>query len=82
MKVTHVNWRTLAALVGFYHLILFATIEARTAFGQQSSPLANSMGILSEKDRRVQIRSDQWPWSSLGRINVISRNTEDFAPAR
>jgi protease YdgD len=75
MKVTHVNWRTLAALVGFCHVILFATIEARTAFAQQSSPLANSMGILSEKDRRVQIRSDQWPWSSLGRINVIGSNT-------
>jgi protease YdgD len=33
------------------------------------------MGILSEKDRRVQIRSDQWPWFSLGRINVIGSNT-------
>jgi protease YdgD len=75
MKDIHVNWRTLAALVGFCHVILFATIEARTAFAQQSSPLANSLGILSEKDRRVQIRSDQWPWSSLGRINVIARDT-------
>ena len=65
----------LAASVSFCEVILFATLEPRTAFAQQSSPIANSLGILSEKDRRVQIRSDQWPWSSLGRINVISRDT-------
>ena len=69
MKATHVNWRALAAFVSFCEIILFATLEPRTAFAQQP------MGILTEKDRRVQIHSDQWPWSSLGRINVIGRDT-------
>jgi protease YdgD len=75
MKDIHANWRTLAAWVGFCHVVLFTTLAADIAFAQQLSPLANSLGILSEKDRRVQIRSDQWPWSSLGRINVIGRST-------
>ena len=69
MKATHVNWRALAAFVSFCEIILFATLEPRTAFAQQP------MGILTEKDRRVQIHSDQWPWSSLGRINIIGRDT-------
>jgi len=75
MRDIHVNRRTLAAFVGFCHIILFTTAESHIGLAQQQSPLANSMGILSEKDRRVQIRSDQWPWSSLGRINVITRDT-------
>ena len=44
MKATHVNWRALAAFVSFCEIILFATLEPRTAFAQQP------MGILTEKD--------------------------------
>jgi V8-like Glu-specific endopeptidase len=71
MKVTHVNWQALAAFITFYQIIAFATLESRTAFAQRP-PSAVSTGILTEKDRRVQIHSDQWPWSSVGRINVIA----------
>jgi protease YdgD len=71
MKLTHVNRQALAAFVSFYQIIAFATIESRTAFAQRP-PSGVSTGILTEKDRRVQIHSDQWPWSSVGRINVIA----------
>ena len=61
MKASHVNWRALAAFVSFCEIILFATLEPRTAFAQQP------MGILTEKDRRVQIHSD-----GLGPLSAVS----------
>ena len=50
MRDIHVNRRILAAFVGFCHIILFTTAESRIGLAQQQSPLANSMGILSERD--------------------------------
>jgi protease YdgD len=29
-------------------------------------------GIFGEKDERVQVASDKWPWAAIGRLNVIA----------
>ncbi len=38
---------------------------------QLAPPTEYRSGILGPKDRRVQVASDQWPWSAVGRINVV-----------
>ena len=38
---------------------------------QLAPPTGHPNGILGPKDRRVQIAPDQWPWSSIGRINIV-----------
>jgi protease YdgD len=38
----------------------------------QDSPLsARPAGILGSHDHRVLVESDDWPWSSIGRLNVL-----------
>ena len=47
--------------------------EARLA--QLAEPTARPTGIIGAKDHRVQVASDQYPWSAIGRINVpLGRN--------
>jgi protease YdgD len=41
------------------------------AQAQQPAPTARPGGILGSKDHRVPISPDVWPWSSIGRINVV-----------
>jgi protease YdgD len=43
--------------------------EVRLA--QLAAPTGRPTGILGAKDHRVQIGSDQRPWSAIGRINVV-----------
>ena len=38
---------------------------------QLAPPTEYRSGLLGPKDRRVQVPSDQWPWSAVGRINVV-----------
>jgi protease YdgD len=39
---------------------------------QLAPPSGHPTGILGPQDRRVQlVRPDQWPWSSIGRINIV-----------
>jgi protease YdgD len=38
---------------------------------QLAPPSGHPAGQLGPKDRRVQIKSDEWPWSAIGRINVV-----------
>jgi len=38
---------------------------------QFAPPSGHPSGLLSPKDRRVQIKPDQFPWSAIGRINVV-----------
>jgi protease YdgD len=44
------------------------------ALGQRAYSNAPT-GIFGEKDQRVQISSDRWPWVAIGRINVIAGTT-------
>jgi len=38
---------------------------------QQAPPTEYHSGVLGPQDRRVPIVPDRWPWSSIGRVNVI-----------
>jgi protease YdgD len=42
-----------------------------TALAQQAPPTDYRSGMLSAQDHRVPIVPDRWPWSSIGRVNVI-----------
>jgi protease YdgD len=42
-----------------------------TALAQQAPPTGHRSGVLSAHDHRVPIVPDRWPWSSIGRVNVI-----------
>jgi protease YdgD len=39
---------------------------------QHAPPAGQPTGILGATDQRVQIAPDQWPWSSIGQINVMT----------
>ena len=38
---------------------------------QQAAPTARPEGILGATDHRVPLTPDAWPWSSIGRVNVV-----------
>ena len=42
-----------------------------TAPAQQAPPTGHRSGVLSARDHRVTIVPDRFPWSSIGRVNVI-----------
>jgi protease YdgD len=39
---------------------------------QQAPPTDYHSGVLGAQDHRVPVVSDRWPWSSIGRLNVIT----------
>lgn len=64
-------------LVLLYVSLIVATItafspERNAAFAQLAPPAGHPTGILGAKDRRVRVPSDEWPWSAIGRINVVT----------
>jgi hypothetical protein len=46
--------------------------DCAVRLAQLAPPSAHPAGQLSPKDRRVRIGPDEWPWSAIGRINVVS----------
>jgi protease YdgD len=42
-----------------------------TQFAQQAPPTDYHSGVLGAQDHRVPVMSDRWPWSSIGRLNVV-----------
>lgn len=46
--------------------------ERHAALAQPTPPTDRPTGILGSKDQRVQVSSDEWPWSAIGRVNVIA----------
>ena len=52
-------------------LFLIALLLASPALAQQAPPTGYRSGVLSPHDHRVPIVPDRWPWSSIGRVNVI-----------
>jgi protease YdgD len=56
--------------------VLFAVLAiVATLCGNALGQRAHSdipTGIFGEKDERVQISSDKWPWVAIGRLNVIA----------
>jgi protease YdgD len=51
-------------------IVCSAPLPAR-AQTQQPPPTSYPTGILAGTDHRVPISPDTWPWSSIGRVNVI-----------
>jgi protease YdgD len=47
---------------------------AASALAQNAPPSSRPSGILGPQDRRVQIPSEQWPWTAIGRVNVVVGN--------
>jgi protease YdgD len=41
------------------------------ALAQQAPPTDYRSGVLSAHDHRVPVVPDRWPWSSIGRVNVV-----------
>ncbi|HXW23900.1 MAG TPA: trypsin-like peptidase domain-containing protein [Xanthobacteraceae bacterium] len=50
---------------------LIVVLLASAALAQQAPPTGYRSGVLSAHDHRVPVVPDRWPWSSLGRVNVI-----------
>ena len=44
---------------------------ASAALAQKAPPTDYRSGVLGTHDQRVPVASDRWPWSSIGRLNVI-----------
>jgi protease YdgD len=42
-----------------------------TRLAQRAPPTDYRSGVLGAQDHRVPVVSDRWPWSSIGRLNVI-----------
>ncbi len=47
----------------------FKGCQAQVA--QRAPPTDYRSGVLGPNDRRVQVTSDKWPWSAIGRVNVV-----------
>jgi hypothetical protein len=45
--------------------------EHHGALAQLAPPSGHPTGILGVQDHRVQLSPETWPWSSIGRINVV-----------
>ena len=70
------NMRSLGVKIIAYAIVLleFAPFvpEHPAAFAQLALPSGHPTGILGEKDHRVRVRSDEWPWSAIGRVNIVA----------
>jgi len=55
----------------FLQLAVVSAVYCGGALGERAhSDIAT--GIFGEKDERTQVTSDRWPWSAIGRINVLA----------
>jgi protease YdgD len=52
-------------------LSLIFLLSGCAALAQEAPPTGYRSGVLGARDRRVPVAPDRWPWSSIGRINVI-----------
>ena len=52
-------------------LSLIVMLSACAALAQQAPPTGYRSGVLGAHDQRVPVVPDRWPWSSIGRVNVV-----------
>ena len=45
--------------------------RCRSTLAELAAPSGRPSGILGPKDRREPNASGQWPWSSIGRVNLV-----------
>jgi len=50
---------------------LIGMLLGSAVLAQQAPPTNYRSGVLSAHDQRVPVAPDRWPWSSIGRVNVI-----------
>jgi protease YdgD len=84
-------WSSLIiVMLGFAALARAAGPDACTAargcgvirLAQQQAPRTDyHSGVLSAQDHRVPVVPDHWPWSSIGRLNVIMGLNRSFCTA-
>ena len=60
-----------AAFTPAYSCGVAETSPCTGRLAQLAPPSGSPNGILGPKDRRVPVASDQWPWSSIGRVNIV-----------
>jgi len=60
--------QTLGLLFVSIALVIVTAISTLMA----ASPTDRPAGILGVKDHRVRVSSDKWPWSAIGRVNVVA----------
>jgi protease YdgD len=51
--------------------LVLLTGAAKQSSGEEPPRSSRPIGIFGSQDHRVAVESDQWPWSSIGRINVL-----------
>jgi protease YdgD len=55
-------------LFGFSLIVVLA---ASAALAQQAPPTGYRSGVLGPHDHRVPVAPERWPWSSIGRVNIV-----------
>jgi len=60
-----------ANTTAFCFTIACLAVTAGPAQSQQPPAMSRPGGILGSTDHRVPISPDVWPWSSIGRVNVV-----------
>jgi hypothetical protein len=65
------RWNVWRSLTTGTVILQIAAPERHGALAQLAPPSGHPTGILGVQDHRVQISPDKWPWSSIGRINVV-----------
>jgi protease YdgD len=61
----------IAPLILFLACSLVGMLLGLAALAEQAPPTGHRSGVLSAHDRRVPVVPDRWPWSSIGRVNVV-----------
>jgi protease YdgD len=62
-------------------LSFIGMLLASAALAQQVPPTKYRSGVLGAHDQRVPVVPDRWPWSSIGRLNVILGLKRSFCTA-
>ena len=52
-------------------VLLAASAALLPAGAQDASPKPYRSGILGAEDQRVAVAPDRWPWTAIGRVNVV-----------
>jgi protease YdgD len=60
-----------SSMIAWIGLTVCAAATAAFAEPQRPAPTARPGGILGPLDHRVPMSSDAWPWSAIGRVNVV-----------
>jgi protease YdgD len=56
-------WLTIIALTG--------VLAGKAVWSQEPPRSSRPNGIFGSQDHRISVESDHWPWSSIGRLNVL-----------